>query len=153
MYLLMRNIKLFFHKKTFFLFFNLNIKIYKNIGLVSAIQQRKSVIIIHTPPSLSGLPPLPPFHPSRSSQSARLGSLCCTATSHQLSILCTIVYICWCYSIPLSHSLYPPLYPQVHSLHLHLYSFPENRLIGTIFPDSIYIYVNILYLFFSFCLT
>ena len=35
-------------------------------------------------------------HSSRSLQSARLGFLCYTATSHQLSILHSIVYICWC---------------------------------------------------------
>ena len=35
-------------------------------------------------------PSHPPSHPSRSSQSVRLGSLCYTATSHQLSILCCI---------------------------------------------------------------
>ena len=38
-------------------------------------------------PSLLSLPPLSPSHSSRSSQSTRLGSLCHTATSHQLSIL------------------------------------------------------------------
>ena len=44
-------------------------------------------------PSLLSLLPLPPFHPSRSSQSMRLGPLCYTATSHQLSILYMVVYI------------------------------------------------------------
>ena len=38
-------------------------------------------------PSFLSLPPLSPSHSSRSSQSTRLGSLCHTATSHQLSIL------------------------------------------------------------------
>ena len=33
------------------------------------------------------------LHPSRSSQSTRLGSLCCTAASYQLSVLRTVVYI------------------------------------------------------------
>ena len=37
---------------------------------------------------------LPPSHPSRSSQSARLGSLCFTPTSHQLAILHTLLYVC-----------------------------------------------------------
>ena len=37
----------------------------------------------------------------------------------------------------MSHSLPPPLGPQVHSLHLCLHSFPENRFINTIFLDSI----------------
>ena len=48
-------------------------------------------------PSLLSLPPLSPSHSSRSSQSTKLGSLCHTATSHQLSILHTVVCICWCY--------------------------------------------------------
>ena len=44
-------------------------------------------------------------------------------------------------SVPLSqlsHLLRPPLCPQVHSLHLCLYSCPANRFISTIFLDSIY---------------
>ena len=44
--------------------------------------------------SLLSLPPLNPSHPSMSSQSTRLDSLCDTATSHQLSILHMIAYIC-----------------------------------------------------------
>ena len=35
-----------------------------------------------------------PSHPSRSSHGGSLGSLCYTATSHQVSILHMIVYIC-----------------------------------------------------------
>ena len=35
----------------------------------------------------------PPSHPSRSSQSARLGSLCYIASSHRLAIFRTIVRI------------------------------------------------------------
>ena len=38
-----------------------------------------------------------PSHSSRPSQSARLGFLCYTATSYQLSVLHMAVYICWCY--------------------------------------------------------
>ena len=60
--------------------------------LVSAIQQRASAIIIHIFPPLG--PPSPTtIHPSRSSQSTRLGSLCYVATSRQLSVLHTIVYL------------------------------------------------------------
>ena len=59
--------------------------------------------------SLLSLPPLPLFHPSRSSQSARLGSLCYIAASHQLSVLHIAVYICWCYFLHSSHS--PPQLP------------------------------------------
>ena len=39
-------------------------------------------------------PPSPlPCHPSRSSQSSRLGSLCYTAASHELSALHMIAYV------------------------------------------------------------
>ena len=53
-------------------------------------------------PSVFSLRPLHSSHASRSSQNSRLGSLRYTATSHQLSILHLIVYICWC------HFLTPP---------------------------------------------
>ena len=84
-------------------------------------------------PCLLSLPPLFPAYSSRSSQSTRLDSLCYTATSHQLSVLHTVMYICrWCFSC-LSQSLLPPLCPQVRSLYLSLHSFPANRFINTIF--------------------
>ena len=51
------------------------------------------------------LPLLPPSYPSRPPQSTRQGFLCYTATSHQLSILYLIVYICWCYILCLSQLL------------------------------------------------
>ena len=69
--------------------------LYNDVVLVSAIQQLKSVLIIHmSPPSEASLPSPHPI-PHRSSQSARLSSLY-TATSHQLSIniLHMTVYIC-----------------------------------------------------------
>ena len=50
-------------------------KLLYNVVLVSAIQQCKSDIIMHI---------LPPFPPSRSSQSARLGSLCYIARDYCL---------------------------------------------------------------------
>ena len=50
------------------------------------------------------------------------------------------VYICHCYCLNSSHPLLPPVYPQVHSLCLHLHPFPVNRLISTIFLDSIYMH-------------
>ena len=85
-------------------------------------------------------------HPSRSKQ-------CYTETFLQLSILHMRVYRCWCYFLYSSHSLLPLLCPQVHSLHLHFYSFPAHRFINTIFLDSRCIWLNIWYLFFSFWLT
>ena len=68
-----------------------------NVVLFSAIQQCKSVIIIYIYIymhiySLPLQPPSPfPSHPSRSSQSARLGSLGYIADSCQISMLCMIV--------------------------------------------------------------
>ena len=44
--------------------------------------------------SLLNLLPLSSFHPSKTSQSTRLGSLCHTATLHQLSVL-QMVYARW----------------------------------------------------------
>ena len=128
----------------------------------------------HTPSVLS-LPPFPASHTSTSSQSTRLGSPCYTKTSHQLPTLHTVVYLCWCYSPHSSHPLLPPRCPQVHPLHLPLWSLPANRCISTIFLflfffkvcallfyflffsilfflDFIYIYINTLYVFFSFWL-
>ena len=69
------------------------------------------------------------FHPSRSSQSARLGSLCYTEASGKLSILHMIVNI-------LSHSILSfgetlcLLCPQTHSLRLCLYFCPANRFLS-----------------------
>ena len=82
--------------------------------------------------SLLSLPLLFQSHPSRSKQ-------CYTETFLQLSILHMRVYRCGCYFLHSSHSLLPLLCPKVHSLHLHLYSFPAHRFINTIFLDSIYV--------------
>ena len=43
--------------------------------------------------------------------------------------------------------------PKVHSLHVCLYYCPATRFTSTVFLASIYIYVSIRYLFFSFWLT
>ena len=90
-------------------------------------------------PSIQNLPPTSPFHPCRSSQSTKLSSLCDRAMSHQLSILHMQVYICQSHSLNLFH---PPL-PCVHkSICYVCISIPplQNRLISTIFLDSIYMY-------------
>ena len=118
-----------------------------------ATQQHKSATIIHT--SCSSLASPPPPHPSRLSQSVRWGPLCNTATSHPVwdgYLTPESVYMLTLLSpaIPLSPF---PLCPQVHFLCLRLHSFPANRFINSIFLDSIYIYIKILYLFFSFGLT
>ena len=122
-----------------------------NFVLVSAIQKGESVIIVCIS-LLSWASFLPQPHPSRWSQSARLGSLCYVATSHQLSILHMIVYICWCYFLYLSHYLLTPLCAQVYSLHLCFHSFLVNNFIGTIFLDSICVHLYTIFVF-SFWLT
>ena len=43
------------------------------------------------------------------------------------------MYICQCYSLTLTQLPLPPLCPQVHSLHLHLYSCPVTRFISTVY--------------------
>ena len=120
-----------------FIYFLIGGKLLYNFVLVSAIQKGESVIIVYIS-LLSWASFLPQPHPSRWSQSSRLGSLCYVATSHQLSILHMIVYICWCYFLYLSHYLLTPLCAQVYSLHLCFHSFLVNNFIGTIFLDSIY---------------
>ena len=96
--------------------------------------------------SLLSFPLLFQSHPSRSKQ-------CYTETFLQLPVLHMRVYRRWCHFLHLSHSLLPLLGLQVHSLHLHLYSFPANRFIITTFLDPRYIWLNIWHLFFSFWLT
>ena len=113
-----------------------------NIVLASATHQHESAIGIHmSPPSWTLLLPSPiPSHPSRLSQSTGLSSLCHIENSHSLSILHMVMSMFPCYSLNLSHSLLPPLCPQVCSLYLRLHCCPANRFISTIFLDSIHIH-------------
>ena len=66
--------------------------------LASAVQQCESAIKVYTYPLPLELLPAPPSYPSRLSQSARLGFLCYTAASHQLSVAHVAVYVCQRYS-------------------------------------------------------
>ena len=52
--------------------------------------------------------------------------LCCTAASHWLCVLRTVVYICQCYFFSSSHPLLPLLCPQVQSLRLCLRPCPAD---------------------------
>ena len=90
---------------------------------------------------------LSPYSTPLGHQNARLGSPCYIENSHQLPILHMVVCICLCYFLLSSHSHLPLLCPQVHSLYPCLHSFSANRFINIIFLDSIYICVNIQYLF------
>ena len=51
-------------------------------------------------------------------------------------------------SLNLSHPLLRLRCPQIHSLHLYLYSCPANRFICTILLDSIYMLQYMIYIFF-----
>ena len=79
--------------------------------LVSAIHQHESAIDIHMSlPSWSSLPSPTPSYLSRLLQSTSLSSLSCTAKSHRLSILHTVVYMFPCYSLHSTLSFLPPAY-------------------------------------------
>ena len=106
--------------------------------VVSAIQQCKSAVIIHiSPRSWASLPSVRRSTPlNHHWVLARLGFLCYTATSHQLSVLDVVVYLCPCCFLHLSCSLNPTR-PQVC---ICSYSFPGNRFINTTFLDSIYMH-------------
>lgn len=66
-------------------FFSVGGKLLHSVKLVSAIQQQESAILIHVP--LRKILPLPPCL-SRSSQSARLSSLCFAAASLPSHLVC-----------------------------------------------------------------
>ena len=117
--------------------------------LVSTIQQCTTVQINHyiQPFPLELSFPLP-SHPFGSSQSTRLASLSYPATSHQFSVLYTVVYIQLHYLLNSSDTLLPPLCPIICSLCLHLHSSPENMFISTGFLDSV-IYASMCNICFS----
>ena len=81
--------------------------------------------------------PPPHSHPSRSSQSNELSYLCYTATSHWLSVLHMVVYICQCQSL----SWFPPLLtllcPQVHFLYLCLCLSSVGKFISAIYINML----------------
>ena len=108
-----------------------------NVVLVSGVQQSESTIYIH----ISFLP-APPSHCRTHLSRSSLSWAPCAVSRLPLAIYVTRGGVCM--SVPLS--VHPAL-----SL-LCLYSCPAGRFICAIFLDSIYICVNIRYLFFSFWL-
>ena len=116
--------------------------------LVSALQWSASAIWTHSSPLFrASLPPHLHPHPSGLSQSTKVSSLCYVAASHWLSILHTVVCICQTCSPNLSHPPLPTLFQLIHSLHLNLYSWPADRLICTIFLDSIHMFSYMIFVF------
>ena len=114
--------------------------------LYNKVNQLYVYILPISPPSEASLPHSL-SHFSRSSQGTELISLCYAATSHQLSILHLVVYICQCCSVTTSQPPLLPLCPQVCSLRLRLYSCPDTRFISTIFLDSIYLHQHTVFVF------
>ena len=87
-----------------YLVFNLFLigeELFYNVLLASAVQHESVIVIYIFPPE----PFSPPLHFSRSSQNARLGSLCYIIASYQLYILHVIVYICKCYFLNSSFNI------------------------------------------------
>ena len=112
------------------------------------MQQHESAISVYMSPSLWPSVPLSsPSHPSRLSESTGLSSLGHAAKSHWLSILHMVVYMFPCNSPYLSHPLLPILCPHICSQYLNLHCCPANRLISTIFLDSTYICINMIFVF------
>ena len=109
-----------------------------SVALVSAIPQCKSVLIVCV--CVYSLPLKPPFPlPSHCTLSQSQAGLPVLHSSCPLAVYFTmIVHICQCYFLNSSHPL--PALCSVSSLHLHLHSFPANRLISTIFLDFIYMH-------------
>ena len=90
---------------------------------------------------------IPASHSSGSSQDTKLSSLCRIAASHQLSTVRMAVCICQCCAPNPSNPLLAPLCPHACFLHLCLYSCPANRFINTIFLDSVYMCLNMVFVF------
>ena len=113
--------------------------------LISTIQQSESAVSIHISPLYwTSLPP----HPIPLGHHRAPGWAPCVIQQLPTSYLFfTVVNICQCYSLGSSNPLFPLLPPQVHSLHLHLHSFPANRFISTISLASIYMSWYIIFVF------
>ena len=99
------------------------------------------------------LPLEPPFHPSPShlsklAQSTELSSLCYPSGSHYFTH--GRVYMSKLLSHFIPPSSLPTLYPEVLSLRLHLYSWPANMFLSTIFLDSIYMCQYTIFVFLTY---
>ena len=104
----------------------------------------------HPEPS-SHLPPhqIPQGHPSAQA----LSTLSHASNLDWQSISHMVIYMFQCYSLKSSHPHLLPQSPKVCSLHLCLSCCLTYRVIVTIFLNSIYIFINILYWCFSLWLT
>ena len=111
-------------------------------ALASAKHQHKSVICIPMdPPSGTSLPPPSPAHPLACHRALDLSHLCHTANFQRLSNSTHgNVYVSMLLSQFIPPSPSTLWCSQVCSLCLHLHLCPANRLISTLFLDSIYMH-------------
>ena len=111
--------------------------------MVFSMHQYESAIDIGryacVPSVLKPLPPPSTSYPSRLFRAPALGALLHASNSHWLSILHMVMYMFQCYSLKSSHPLLL-LSPKVC---LCLLCCPACRIIGTIFLNSLYIYMLI----------
>ena len=129
-------------------------KLLYNIVVVFAIHWYESAMGIHvfpilnTPPTSLPIPSLRviPVHQPRATLSYAL-NLDWWSVSHM------IINVFQCYSLKSSHPCLLPQSPKVCFLHLCLFCCLVYRVIFTIFLNSIYICISILYWCFSFRLT
>ena len=108
-------------------------KLLYSVGLVSAIQGESAITIHRSPSSWAPLSSLHPSPLGHQQSQAGLPALCRDFRHY-------LFYTWWCTStlfLCSSHSLPPPLGPQVCPLQLCFQSSPANRVIRTIL-DSIY---------------
>ena len=105
--------------------------------MVSAIHQQEQAQVymcpLH-PESLSHLPP----HPLVVLEHRLWGALLHSLNLHWSTILHMIMYIFQCYSLKSSHPHFLALSPKVCSLCVCLLCCPADRIIGTVFLNSIY---------------
>ena len=105
---------------------------------------------ICVPQSWSLLPPPSPPHPPGCPRAPALGTLLHASSLHWLFILHMVIYMFQCCSLTSSYPYFLPHSPKVCSLHLCLFCCLAYKIIITVFLNSIYICVNILYWCFSF---
>ena len=102
--------------------------------------------------------PEPPSHlpphriPLACLRAPALSVLLHASNLHWSSILHMLTYMFQCYSLKSSHPGLLPQSPKVCSLHLGLFCYLTDRVIITIFLNSLYICLNILYWCFYFWL-
>ena len=101
------------------------------------------------PPSHLTPHPIPQGHPS----TPVLSTLSHASNLNWRSVSHMIIYMFQCYSVKSSHPRLFPQSPKGFIIHLCLFCCLTYRVIVTIFLNSIFICVNILYWCFSFWLT